>query len=163
VPLELKLLKTAQGPRLSFMPVKELESLRDSSKKVGPIELKTDEDALAGVKGELLDIRLEFEPPAAGSAVELNVHGVVIRYEDGQITVNGHKAAAPARGGKQRLMVLVDRNSLEVFAADGLTYVPFPFIAKEGNQSVSLIARGGSVKVDLAEVYTLKSPWDIGH
>jgi sucrose-6-phosphate hydrolase SacC (GH32 family) len=162
VPLELKLVATPEGPRLSFMPVKELESLRDSSKKVGPVELKPGEDALAGMKGDLLDIRLEFEPPAAGSALELNVHGAVIRYEDGQIVVNGHEAAAPARGGKQRLTVLVDRNSLETFASDGLAYVPFPFIAKDGDQSVRLVAHGAAVKVDSAEVHALKSAWDVG-
>jgi fructan beta-fructosidase len=159
VPLELKLLKTPEGPRLSFMPVKELETLRQSSKKVGPVELKPGEDVLAGMKGELLDIRLEFEP-APASALELNVHGAVIRFEDGRWAVNGQKAAAPARGGKQRLTVLVDRNSLEIFAADGLTYVPFPFIAKDGDQSVGISATGSAVKIDSLEVHTLRSAWE---
>src|SRR5258706_2856079 len=126
VPLELKLLTTPDGPRLSFTPVKELESLRESSKKIGPIELKPGDDPLVGTKGELLDIRLQFEP-AEASEVELTVHGASIRFDaaSGQWVVNGHKASAPPRDGKQRLAVLVDKNSLEIFAVDGLTYIPF--------------------------------------
>src|SRR5258706_10623174 len=117
VPLELKLLKTAEGPRLGFMPVKELESLRDSSKKIGPIELEPGDDPLAGTRGELLDIRLQFELGQA-SEVELIVHGASIRFDasGGQWIVNGHKAPAALRGGKRRLTVLAHRNSPEIFA-----------------------------------------------
>jgi sucrose-6-phosphate hydrolase SacC (GH32 family) len=160
VPLELKLLKTAEGPRLSFMPVKELELLREASKRIGPVELKPGDDPLAGMKGELLHIRMQFEPSEA-SAVELTVHGASIRFDaaGGQWVVNGHKAPAALRGGKRRLTVLVDRNSLECFADDGLTYIPFPFIPKDAAQDVHIAAKGGAAKIDLLEVHTLKSSW----
>jgi sucrose-6-phosphate hydrolase SacC (GH32 family) len=159
VPLELKLLTTPEGPRLSFAPVKELESLRESSKKIGPIELKPGDDPLTGMKGELLDIRLEFEPGEA-KEVELTVHGASIRLDaaGGQWLVNGHKA--PARGGKQRLTVLVDKNSLEIFAGDGLTYIPFPFIPKDSDQGVRISAKGGAAKIDSLEIHRLTSSWN---
>jgi fructan beta-fructosidase len=161
VPLELTLLTTPEGPRLSFMPVKELESLRDATKRIGPIELKPGDDPLAGITGDLLDIRLQFEPTEA-SDLELTVHGATIRFaaKERQWVVNGHKAPAPARDGKQRLTVLADRNSLEIFASDGLTYIPLPFIPKNTDQTVRIVARGGTAKVDFVEVHTLKSSWD---
>jgi sucrose-6-phosphate hydrolase SacC (GH32 family) len=158
VPLELKLVTTAKGPRLSFMPVRELEALREGTKKVGPIEVKPGEDPLAGTKGDLLDIGLEFEPGQA-SEVELNVHGAIIGYQAGFWDVDGHKVPALERDGKQKLRLLVDRNSMEAFVSDGLAYVPFPYIAKDGDQSVKISVRGGAAKVDFIGVHTLKSSW----
>ncbi|MDB5319281.1 MAG: sacC [Phycisphaerales bacterium] len=160
VPLELKLLTTPEGPRLSFMPVKELESLRDATKRIGPIDLNPGDDPLADLKGDLLDIRLQFEP-AEASDLELMVHGASIRFDakERQWVVNGHKAPAPARDGKQRLTVLADRNSLEIFTDDGLTYIPLPFIPKDADQTVRIVAKGGTAKVDFVEVHTLKSSW----
>jgi sucrose-6-phosphate hydrolase SacC (GH32 family) len=160
VPLELKLLKTSDGPRLSFMPVKELESLRVTSKKIGPTDLKPGDDPLAGTKGDLLEIRLQFDSTGA-SEVELTVHGASIRFnaKERQWVVNGHRAPAPARDGKQRLTVLADRNSLEIFAGDGLTYIPLPFIPRDGDQRVGITARSGAATVDFVEVHTLRSSW----
>jgi sucrose-6-phosphate hydrolase SacC (GH32 family) len=143
---------------MSFTPVKELETLRDGTKKLGPIELKPGDDPLAATKGELLDIELQFEPGQA-SEVELNVHGAAIRYQAGVWDIHGHKVPALERDGKQKLRLLVDRNSMEAFASDGLAYVPFPFIAKDGDQSVKISAKGGVAKIDSIVVNTLKSPW----
>jgi hypothetical protein len=43
--------------------------------------------------------------------------------------------------------------------SDGLAYVPFPYIAKDGDQSVKISVRGGAAKVDFIGVHTLKSSW----
>jgi sucrose-6-phosphate hydrolase SacC (GH32 family) len=158
VPLELKLVTTAKGPRISFTPVKELETLRDGTKKLGPIELKPGEDPLAGMKGDLLDIQLQFEPGQA-TAIELSVHGAVVRYEAGSWDVNGHKVPALERDGKQKLRLLVDRNSMEAFVSDGLAYVPLPFIAKDGDRTVKISAKGGAAKIESIVVNTMKSSW----
>jgi hypothetical protein len=48
---------------------------------------------------------------------------------------------------------------MEAFVSDGLAYVPFPFIAKDGDQSVKISAKGGVAKIDSIVVNTLKSPW----
>ena len=82
--------------------------------------------------------------------------------------MNGHRAPAPLIDGRQRLTIFVDRTMLEVFASDGLTYVPLPFIPKAEDQSVSVTLHAGSARLSAAEeaaieqtlqVYRLKSCW----
>ena len=131
IPLELKLTATAAGPRMTFTPVKELESLRAKTHRVPPMTLTPDSaNPLAGVRAELLEIRAEFEPGEAREVI-FTVRGATVLYDTGkqELVVNGHRSPAPLRDGKQRLTIFCDRTGLEVFASDGLTYVPMPFLA----------------------------------
>jgi sucrose-6-phosphate hydrolase SacC (GH32 family) len=163
IPLELKLTATAGGPRLTWTPVKELEALRVKSHKVGPLTLKPGSpNPLAGVKAELIELRAEFEP-AADSEVTFSVRGATIAYDAKrqEVVVNGHRAPAPLRAGKQRLTVFCDRTGLEVFASDGLTYVPLPFAPKADNRSLAAGARGGSARVTSLAAHELRSAWKV--
>ena len=151
LPLELKLRSTAEGPRLTWTPVTELETLRDGPDQRG---------ALATFRGELIELRAEFEPGDA-ETVEFNLRGAVIAYDakKQEIAVNGHRVPAPLVDGKQRLAVYVDRTVLEVFASDGLSYVPMPFVPKLEDQSVAVDVKGGKAKSMALQVYRLKSCW----
>lgn len=73
--------------------------------------------------------------------------------------VNGHRAPAPLRGDKQRLTIYCDRTGLEVFASEGLCYVPMPFQPKADDRSVAVDTHGGSVRFDSLQVHELKSAW----
>lgn len=162
LPLELKLADTPAGPRLTWTPLKELESLRVSSHRTGPVTLDPgDANPLTNSYGELLEVRAEFEP-AAASVFNLNVRGVAISYDAAkqEIAVSDHRASAPLRDGKQRLVVYTDRTALEVFASDGLAYLPFPVILDAGNTSVAVFTQSGLTKVTSLEVHTLKSIWN---
>src|SRR5207253_7395155 len=121
---------------------------------------KPGDDPLAGSGGELLDVRMDFEPGDA-TEVGLEVRGVLIRYDVAkqELLVNDHRAAAPLRAGRQRLIVLADRNCYEVFASDGLTYVPFPVIPKEEARGVRAWAKGGTAKIHSAEVNQMHGIW----
>ncbi|MEI7941134.1 MAG: GH32 C-terminal domain-containing protein, partial [Verrucomicrobiota bacterium] len=66
---------------------------------------------------------------------------------------------APLRDGKQRLTIFCDRTGLEVFASDGLTYVPMPFQPKADELVLAMQAKGGSAKVSALEVHELRSAW----
>jgi sucrose-6-phosphate hydrolase SacC (GH32 family) len=160
VPLELRLTSTADGPRLAWKPIRELETLRVDSKTFGPLTLKPGDDLLKGVSGELLEIRAELTP-SAGSTVTFGVRGVPIIYEVAkqELNVAGHRTATPLRQGRLRLIILADRTVFEVFAADGLTYVPMPVIPKAHDKTLSLTATG-PVAVQSLEVYRLKSAWN---
>ena len=151
LPTELTLGTTPAGIRLHRTPVKELESLRD-----GPNQA----DSLANFRAELIELRAEFEPGDA-EAIEFNVCGATIVYDvkKQEIVVNGHRAPAPLVDGKQRITAFVDRTVVEVFASEGLTYVPLPFIPKQDDQSVSLNVQGGKAKMTSLQVYKLKSIW----
>jgi sucrose-6-phosphate hydrolase SacC (GH32 family) len=133
LPLELGL----RDLRMTWTPVEELKSLRE-----GPAK-----------RGELLEVRAEFD-----ADVTFTIRGATISYNAAkhEIVVNDRRAPAPLVDGKQRLIVYVDRTVLEVFASDGLTYVPMPFTPKPEDQSVAVT--GG--KVRSLEVYKLKSCWN---
>lgn len=137
LPLELKLRRTADGPRLTWNPVEELKSLR-----IGP-----------STSGELLEVRAE-----CNADVTLTVRGATISYDAAkqEIAVNNHRAPAPLVDGKQRLTIYVDRSVLEVFASDGLTYVPLAFTPKADDLSVTVTAG----KPLAFESYKLKSCWN---
>jgi fructan beta-fructosidase len=160
LPNELTLKATADGPRLAWQPVAELASLR--GKQIGKFDglLSPGADALKGAHGELLEIRAEFAAEE-GTEIGFNVRGVNVNYDvkKQEINVNGHAAPAPLRNGRQRLIIYADRTNLEVFASDGLTYVPMPVMLDPKNTAVSVVARGGAVKMVSLEAYELKSSW----
>jgi sucrose-6-phosphate hydrolase SacC (GH32 family) len=161
VPLDLKLASTSEGPRLTFTPVRELETLRATSHRFDGASLAPGgANPLAGVRAELVELRAAFDPGDAAE-VAFSVRGAAIVYDvkKQELVVNQHRAPAPLRGGRQRLAIYCDRTGLEVFASDGLTYVPMPFQPKAGDLSLTVEAKGGSAKFDTLEVHELKSAW----
>ena len=109
----------------------------------------------------MLEIRAEIEPGDAAE-VGLSVRGVPVIFDAKQqeISVNGHRSPAPLRDGKQHLVIFADRTSLEVFASDGLTYVPMPVMLDAKNTSLTAFAKGGTAKAVTLEVHELKSIWN---
>ncbi|MDD4869406.1 MAG: glycoside hydrolase family 32 protein [Kiritimatiellae bacterium] len=162
IPLDLKLRNTAEGIRMTWTPVKELKKLRAKSHRIDPLTLKAgDANPLAAVKGELLEIHTSFEPGDA-EEISLNVRGATVAFDvkKQELNVNGRKAPAPLSNGKQQLVIYVDRTALEVFASDGLTYMPKPFIPKAEDLGIELSVKGGNAKITSLEVHELKSAWN---
>ena len=163
LPMELRLVSTHEGPRLTWTPIKELESLRAKSHRWSDLTLTSGElNPLAAVHSELVEVRAEFEPSAAGETTFL-VRGVPVVYEakTQEIVVNGHRAPASLQDGKQKLTVFADRTGLEVFAGDGLTFVPMPVNLNPGDTSLAVSATNGPTKFHHLEVYELKSAWNL--
>ena len=119
LPMELKLVRTADGLRLARFPVKELETLRAG---------KT--TRLADFDGELAEVEFVCTP-VADATVTLDLRGVAVVYDAAKktLTVNGRATAwdLDARG-QLGLHVFVDRVGLEIFSCDGLQYLPLPEI-----------------------------------
>jgi sucrose-6-phosphate hydrolase SacC (GH32 family) len=160
IPLELNLVSTPDGPRLTWTPVKELTTLRAKSKHIKQLTLAPDgPNPLAALSPELVELRAEFEPGNAETS--FTVHGATIAYDahKQELTVNGHRAPAPLRDGCQRLTIYCDRTALEIFASDGLTYVPMPYIPKAGDRCLEVHSKRGAVKFMTLEVHELKSAW----
>jgi len=160
VPLELRLVSTVDGPRLTFTPVTELASLRTASHRIPTETLDPgDPNPFADVAAELVEIRADFEPGAAD--VVFTVRGVEVAWESKteEIVVNGHRAPAPLREGRQRLVILADRTGLEVFASGGLTYVPMPVTLPADDRSVGVKAIGGPARFQTLEIHELGSAW----
>jgi sucrose-6-phosphate hydrolase SacC (GH32 family) len=162
IPHELKLATTANGPRLISAPVKELESLRVKTHRFEGLPLEPDSaNPLAGVTAELVELRAEIEPGDATEVV-FNVRGAAIVYDvkKEELVVDGQRAPAPLREGKQKLTVYCDRTGLEVFASGGLTYVPKPFQPKAANLTLGVRSVGGRAKLNELQVHELKSAWE---
>ena len=161
-PCELTLLGTPDGPRLAWQPIKEIESLRVKSHRVGAIELiEGSANPLAQAHGELLEIRADFAP-SDQSELSLKVRGMEISYDavKQEIIVGGLHAAAPLRDGHQRLIILTDRTNFTVWASDGLAYVPAPVIAKPTELGVEVRVKGKPVTIHSLEAHELKSIWE---
>jgi len=163
VPLELGLVSTAEGPRMTFTPAKELDSLRTDAHRI-PLDVlePADPNPLADVAAELVEIRAEFEP--GGADVAFTVRGVDVVWESKaeEIVVNGHRAPAPLRDGRQQLVILADRTGLEVFASGGLTYVPMPVNLRADDRSMNVKAIGGPVRFHALGIHELGSAWNSG-
>jgi len=162
IPLELKLATTPQGPRLTWTPVKELANLHAKTHIFDPMTLKPgDKNPLDAMNAELVEVRVEFEPGDA-SEVVFNIRDAMVIYapKKQELSVAGHRAPAPLRDGKQRLTIYCDRTSLEVFASDGLTYMPMPFNTKPDNRKLFFETRGGAAKITALEVHELRSAWE---
>jgi sucrose-6-phosphate hydrolase SacC (GH32 family) len=161
VPLEVKLVSTKDGPRLTWTPVRELETQRGKAIKKTALTLNPGEkNPLAEVTGEMLDLVAVVEP---GKATELAfmVRGVPVVYDVAkqELLVNGHKAPAPLRDGKLDLRILTDRTAFEVFASGGLTYMPIPVIPKAQNRTIAVAVKGGPAIFHNLDVYEIKSIW----
>jgi len=162
LPLELTLRATPDGPRLAWQAAKETEALR--RKKFGrdtPFTwTEKSSNVLAGAHGELLEVRADFEP-GADTEVRFDIRGVPIVYSaaTSEISVNGHRAPAPLNRGRQRIAIFTDRTAFEVFAGDGLTYVPMPVIPKPDARDCRVSARGAPAKFSKLVAYTLNSIW----
>jgi fructan beta-fructosidase len=161
VPVELTLRTTDDGPRLFALPVKEIESLVETSHSWDNMTLKAGVNPLEKVKGELLDIRAEAEPGGA-EQILFTLRGVPVVFDakKGEVSCQGKMAPLKMRkDGMVRLRILVDRGSVEVFGNDGQIALSVGVLAAADNQSLTLSSRGGEAKVKLLEVKVLKSAW----
>jgi fructan beta-fructosidase len=63
----------------------------------------------------------------------------------------------PITDGKVRLVILVDRTSIEVFAQDGRALLTACFLPPADERRITLT--GAGAKVESLECWTLKSSW----
>jgi sucrose-6-phosphate hydrolase SacC (GH32 family) len=161
LPLVLTLTSTPEGPRLAYNPAKEIQSLRQRGRVLRNVTVGTrSTDAPLDLgEAELLELSAEFEH--GQGSVEFVVRGAVIRYDDErqEISVQGQKAPAPRRGSRQRITIFCDRTGLEVFASDGLCYVPMPFQPAPDDRHVLVRAPGGPRRLKQLALYPLRSIW----
>jgi sucrose-6-phosphate hydrolase SacC (GH32 family) len=162
IPLEQKLVKTPAGIRLTRMPVKELESLRTKTYHIGNLTLKDNvANNLNNINIELAEMRLEIEPGKAKELI-LDIRGVPVSYDvaSQQLVVDGVKAPASLQKGKLSLIIYADRTGLEIFANNGLLFMPVNINIPAENKSLLLTSKGGTTKISGMNVHELKSAWE---
>ncbi len=120
VPCSLTLRPTEEGVRLHAEPVAELAKLRVRSHSWKDLIVKPGETPLSDVASDLYEIHAEVKVGNEG-AFQLTVRGVPIVYDARQntLTCGQHTMPLTPKGGVVRLVVLVDRGSVEVFGNAG--------------------------------------------
>ena len=112
------------------------------------------------IRAELLEVRSTIRPVDAKEII-LRIRGASIIYDVAkqELVVNDLRAPAPLIDGQLTLTIYCDRTGLEIFASEGLTYIPMPFQPKPEDKSISLTADGGSAEMIDLRVFELKSAW----
>lgn len=159
-PCELTLRTTPEGVRMAYQPVREIRKLHVRSTRLRNRDLVEGQNPLSGATGDLFDLRAELAPGQARE-IGFQVRGIPVTYDvaRGELSCLDRKAAVRLTDGKLRLRILVDRASLEIFAEDGLVYMPMGVLFKEDAPALELFARGGTARIADCEVRPLKSAW----
>lgn len=164
IPMELTLRETRDELRLRRTPVQELQSLRDGSNRARD---------LTDFRSQAIELRAEIRPSAKSAKrggapgtdrVEFRIRGATITWHEAtqEIQVNDLRAPAPLVDGVQRIVAYVDRTSIELFASDGLTFVPCPWLSpavSADEPAVSITDPNEWIVHDSLEVYALRSIW----
>lgn len=152
VPLELGLITTPEGPRMTYAPAAELASLRTGSTVRGELTPEAADAALGQATEELLDLALELEP---GAEVVLGLRGQRLSYADGILRLGDQPAPVRLIDGALRLRVLLDRSVLEVFAGDGTVAFSVGGALFDG----SPLTLTGATRVRRLEIHALRGIW----
>jgi sucrose-6-phosphate hydrolase SacC (GH32 family) len=166
-PVEVTLRSTPDGPRLHREPVREIELLHGARHAWGNLTLRPGENPLAGLSGDLFDLRAVIEPGSAeevafvlrGEPVVYNVARQEISCLRTQAS-SGHTAPLRLIDGRIQLRMLLDRTSLEVFGNHGEISMPTCFLPDQENLSLAVQATGGEAKIVELEVAEVRSAWD---
>src|SRR5207253_3809875 len=139
---------TTEGVRLFAEPVREVEGLRGRKHAWGERTLHPGENLLAGIAGDLFDVRVECVP-AAAEAFGFTVRGVPVVYDvrKQEIACKGRAAPLPPSDGKVRLRLLIDRGSFEVFGNDGRVALSVGVIPPDENRALEAFSRGGGTRL----------------
>ncbi|MHC4133151.1 MAG: glycoside hydrolase family 32 protein, partial [Planctomycetota bacterium] len=160
-PSELTLHSTKDGARLHMNPIEEIKTLRKKTHKWTDLALKLDENPLSGLKGDIFDIEVEFEP-VAGSETVFELRGIEFVYNSETQTLLscGTPMKLKPINGVICLRILLDRTSIEVYGNNGRRYLPLVAYPEEDNLSLSATCRKSQVKASYLRIHELKSIWD---
>ena len=159
-PCELTLRTTSEGIRLHREPVVEIENIHTYTHAWSDLPLKPGENLLAGLTGELFDIRAEIALDNA-AAVGFNIRGQDIRYDvaEQQLTFLERSGPLAPKYGKISLQILVDRISIEAFGNAGELSMTSYFLPDLSNADIGIYADGGTARLASLKVHELRSSW----
>jgi fructan beta-fructosidase len=159
-PVELTLRSTDEGIRMFAEPIREIENIHGQEYSWNETVVRPEGRELSQLSGELFHIRARF---VAGEAEEFGfvIRGTPVTYnrEKAQLTCRDKKAALKPANGRIDIELLVDRNSIEIFANGGRAYMPIGGILPEGDSSISLLSEGSATRLEALTVWQLHSIW----
>jgi sucrose-6-phosphate hydrolase SacC (GH32 family) len=160
LPVELTLRSTGSSTSLLVNPVRELQSLRQTTHVIRPEILMPGDNPLAGVLGDLIEIEAEI---SVGDAKEISfdLRGVPVIYDVAaqEILCRGSRAGLGPKEGKIELHIFVDRASVDIFGGNGTLYLPMAQRLSPENQNFKLTCSGGKAGIVSLTVHQLRSAW----
>ncbi|MBY0588170.1 glycoside hydrolase family 32 protein [bacterium] len=165
LPMELRLVSTADGPRMTWNPVRELERLRTGQAQLERQLIRpSSNNPFDNWKLDLFELRLRIRP-MNGPRITLDVRGakLVLDVEKKEIVFLDHHLAWPGSHDEINLTIFGDRTSLEVFTDEGKTYIPMPFLADPKNQSLAIHVNEGEIELMESVLHHLSSSWTNDH
>ena len=156
----LTLHSTDEGPRIFANPVDEIKNIYLKSYTWDNLLLKSGQNPLSDVRGELFDINAEFVAGGKGKFGFI-IHGIPVVYnkDKHKLTCAGSEADLPAQAGKIRLRILVDKVSVEIYADSGRIYMPIGANESDSKKGLTIFTKGGNTNVVSLKVHQLKSIW----
>jgi fructan beta-fructosidase len=161
LPVELTLHSTGTGLSLAVNPIRELRSLRQATHTIKPQTLSPENNPLAGISGELLEIEAQVDI-GRSKEISFSLHGVPAVYDvtAQKISCLGCQAALVPNDGKISLHIFLDRAAVDIFGGEGTLYMPMAKTFSQQNRTLKLSCEGGDARIILLRVYELKSAWD---
>lgn len=163
VPVELSLHRTAEGLRLAYWPVEEINSLRRHSQSYPNTTLNEGHSLFELDTLDSFDLTLHLAPASTGRTAFI-VRDLTLIYDastrelsGGEITLS-IPASIHSDGPSFRL--LGDRTSIEVFAADGQVYWPIAALSDVGVNTISIRAETGVTVVQSATIHEMAGIWN---
>jgi sucrose-6-phosphate hydrolase SacC (GH32 family) len=167
LPLELRLSKTPDGPRMTFKPVTELTQIRQKTYSFDiPLATTKSLNPLSELKGDLWEIQFAASP-SSDAILEWDLRGEKLRYTHASRTLEGMgikvslpKESTPLGLHLLRLHLFVDRNGLELFTGEGQVYIPIPISFDPSNDQLSFRVVQGETENVKIEAHALRSVWN---
>jgi levanase/fructan beta-fructosidase len=156
-PMHLVLRRFPEGLQLTEMPVNELSLLRDHHFAWSGI-VDSSTNPLKEVAFGACEIRATIDPNDAKSFA-FNIRGFPVTYDSTtrQLSTPHFSHPLPDIDGKLRLVILVDRTSIEMFSQDGRVVLSECFLPSPDDQDITI--RGLGAKVESLECWNLKTCW----
>lgn len=160
-PCELTLHRSSEGLRLCKRPIREIRRLHEKEQIWKNRALFPGDNPLAGLSGDLFDIRADVDLGEA-AAIGIKVRGVDVEYSVKDKTLSALGRPAPLEPTHHRitLQALVDRTSLEVYGNEGRVALSSCFLPRPDQQGVEIYAVGGPAKIVSLHVSPLRSIWN---
>ena len=160
IPRELTLRSTADGVRLFAKPIQGIEKLYKNGHTGEGLTVAAADSKLNAVDGDLFDVAVTMQAGGA-ETVTLSVRGTAIEWSPAAGTLNcmGKSVKLKGVGDELDLRVIVDRTSLEIFAAGGRYVMSFCFRPAPNRRALTVRADGGAPRVKKLAVHELQSIW----
>lgn len=155
-PNELTLRKTREGIRLYCNPVRELAQLHNKEYAWENTNVKTVNEALKNVQGDLFHGIIEFDL-GKGLGMELQYRGKPIVFYDGNFNTFMRTPVIGSKPDQMKFKIefIIDKTSVEAFFEDGKHFYSGP-LEKATNEGLKLF---GDLNVHSFRLYELKSIW----